>query len=113
MQRPDLGEALRKARVSRRMQVLALRVLGLQSRAAKAVFLGADGQVKPEGERLLALLANEARLHRHGFTGDGERRLFDAGAQHIVRLLMDWIEIDSARVTRAQQRLQDENNGKD
>lgn len=117
MPRPDnsgsLGETIRKAKVSRRIQLWATRLLGLQSQTAKDVFLGANGQVTPQGERLLALLAQEARLNRHGFNADADRRLFDAGAQHMVRLLMDWIEVDGARVARAEQRLKDETTGKD
>lgn len=108
MQRNGLDSVLRQATTSRRMRLTAIRLLGRQAHYAKAVFCGEDGEVSPEGERLLALLAAEAKLHRHGFVSDAERRLFDLGAQHMVRLLTDWIGIDSARLARVQQQLNDE-----
>ena len=111
MPEPDRAKPLRQAKISRRMQLLGIRLLGLQSHAAKAVFLGEDGEVTPQGEKLIALLAYEARLNQHGFNGDADRRLFDAGAQHIVRTLIEWVDIDTAKIARAQQRLQNDSTG--
>lgn len=100
-----------KAKVSRRVQLAAIRLLGLQAHYAKRVLCDDQGQIKPEAELLLAMLAREAKLHQHGFTPEADRRLFDAGGQHIVRLLMDWTGMDSARLARLQQRLHDEMKG--
>jgi hypothetical protein len=69
------------------------------------------GKLTPDGEMLIAMLAREAKLNRHGFIGDGERRLFDLGAQHMVRLLMDWTQLDSGRLARLQQQLSDDLKG--
>lgn len=100
-----------QAKVSRRMQLAAIRLLGLQSHYAKRVMCDGEGQVTPDAERLLALLARETRLHRHGFESDADRRLFDLGAQHALRLLLDWTQMDSARLARVQQQLHDDMKG--
>lgn len=100
-----------QARVSRRVQLAAIRLLGLQSHFAKRVMCDDQGQVTPDAERLMALLAREARLNRHGFESDADRRLFDLGAQHAVRLLIDWTGMDSARLARVQQQLHDDMKG--
>lgn len=108
MQRDGMNAALRQAKVPRAMLLRTARLLGVQARYAKAVLCAPDGSISQDGERLLALLAIEARLHRHDFVGDAERRLFDLGAQHIVRLLMDWAGVDSAQLARVQKRLNSE-----
>lgn len=105
--------ALKQAKVSRRVQIALVRLAGLQSHVAKTVFLGEDGELSPAGERLLGLLAFEAGLNRHGFNADADRRLFDAGAQHIVRSLIDWLDADSAKIARAQQKLKDDLTGRE
>lgn len=111
-ERNGLERALKQAKISRKFQLMATRMLGLQANAAKRVFHDEQGEVSPEGERLLALLAMEARLNKHDFQGDPDRRLFDMGAQHMVRLLIDWIEADSGRLARAEQQLKDEMKGR-
>lgn len=100
-----------QAKVSRRLQLAAMRLLGLQSHYAKRVMCDGEGQVTPDAERLLALLAREVRLGRHGFESDADRRLFNLGAQHAVRLLLDWTQMDSARLARVQQQLHDDLKG--
>lgn len=111
-ERKPLGQLVSQAKVSRRLHLWALKLLGLQSHYAKRVFCNEHGEVTPEAERLLAMLAREARLSRHGFQSDADRRLFDAGAQHMVRLLIDWTEADSARLARMEQQLNDEAKGR-
>ncbi len=93
------------------MTLAAIRLLGLQSHVAKRALCDAEGQLTGDAEKLIALLAREARLTRHGFEGDAERRLFDAGAQHIVRLLIDWTGLDSSQLARAMQKLSDDLKG--
>lgn len=110
-QRRSLGTLVTQAKASRRLQLAAIELLGLQSHFAKRVFTDGEGQVTPDAEKVLALLAREARLTRHGFQSDAERRLFDAGAQHMVRLLIDWTEMDSAKLARVQQQLNDDLKG--
>lgn len=109
--RNEVNRLTRQAKVSRRLQLLAIRLLGLQAHYARRVFCDDEGQVTPDAEKVLALLAHEARLTRHGFQSDADRRLFDAGAQHMVRLLIDWTEMDTARLARVQQQLTDDMKG--
>ena len=66
----SLGDLVSQAKVSRRFQLAAIRLLGLQSHYAKRVMCDSDGQATPDAERLVALLAQEARLNRRGFQSD-------------------------------------------
>lgn len=106
-----LASLVSQARVSRRLQIAAIKLLGRQSHYAKRVFCDEKGQVTPDAEKVLALLARETRLNRHGFEGDADRRLFDAGAQHTLRLLIEWIKMDTARLARVEQQLNDDLKG--
>lgn len=110
-QSSNLGRLTAQAKVSRKISLAFARLLGLQSHYAKRVLCDDQGRVTPDAEKLLALLATEARLNRRGFQSDAERRLFDLGAQHIVRLLIDWTDMDSARLARAEQQLKDDMKG--
>lgn len=105
------GDPLRQAKVSRKLTLASIRLLALQGHVAKRALCDAEGQLTPDAEKLIALLAREARLTQHGFQADADRRLFDAGAQHIVRLLIDWSGLDSAQLARVQQRLSDDLKG--
>ncbi len=100
-----------QAKVSRRFHLAAIKLLGRRSHVVKRVLCDGEGQVTPDAELMMAILAQEARLSRHGFQSDAERRLFDAGAQHIVRLMMDLAEMDSSRLARIEQKLHDELKG--
>jgi hypothetical protein len=105
------GDPVAQAKVSRRITLFAIRLLGLQVHVAKRVLCDEHGDPTPDGAKLLALLAREARLGQHGFHPDADRRLFDAGAQHIVRLLLDWSGMDSAQIARIEQQLKDDLKG--
>lgn len=110
MPRPS-DDPVRQARVSRRLTLAAVRLVGRQAHYAKKLLCDGEGKLTPDAEMLIGLLATEARLNKHGFVSDGERRLFDAGAQHIVRLLIDWTQMDTGRLARVQQQLHDEMKG--
>lgn len=110
MRQPS-SDPVRQAKVSRRLHLAALRLLGLQANIAKRVLCDEHGELTPDAAKLLALLAREARLTRHGFEENAERARFDAGAQHMIRLLIDWTGADSSKLARLQQQLQDDLKG--
>lgn len=104
---PNANDALRQAKASRVMHRRWLALFERNATIAKALFLDETGQLSKDGQRLLVAMAREARMHRHGFEGSADRRLFDAGAQHMVRWLADLIDIDSRKLAQAMNRLDD------
>lgn len=82
------------------------RLLGI-NRDARALFIGEDGELRPEAERLFARLADEAQLNRIGIDPDARHADYRKGQQDMLRFMIRMIEIDTRRLEELQRKAGD------
>jgi hypothetical protein len=78
------------------------------SRDARALFLDAKGELKPEARRHFLALMREAGMLKPGFEPDPHRLYYNQGAAGIVLLQAMMVNIDHSKLMMLQQELETE-----